>query len=133
MRVLNLTPHDVHVLNDDGSTLLTYPKSGQQVRLISKPQIPVDCDLEQVPVVSAQSWSNVDQSIKIDPNVTHLLVSMPVGEFLARSPISNQYWNYTIIGPDTGPQGAVRDQTGRIVGTRRLVLYTRPRYSGQQC
>lgn len=133
MKVLNLTPHDVHVLNDDGSILLTYPKSGQQARMISKPQVSVDCDLGDVPMVSAQRWSNVDQSVEIDPEVTHLLVSMPVGDFIARSHISNKYWNYTIIGPDTGPQSAVRDQNGRIVGTRRLVLYTKPRYLNIEC
>lgn len=131
MKVLNLTPHDVTVIGLDCQ--VTYPASGQQVRMLSEPQVVVDCGLGEVPVVTAQSWSGVDESVNIDSDVTHLLVSMPVGEFLARSSISNKYWNYTIIGPDTGPDGAVRDGGGRIVGCRRLVLYTKPRLSELEC
>ena len=52
-----------------------------------------------------------------------IIVSMPVGEFLATHPTLCKWY---VFGPDTGPDACVRDSVGRIVGTKRLVFYAKP-------
>jgi len=134
MSILNLTPHDIKIMDENGNVLVNYPASKKQLRMISESQKKVKCGLaSEIPVVTAQQWSGIDENVEIDPGVNYLLVSMPVGNFLANSSISNKYWNYTILGPDTGPEGAVRDENNQIIGCRRLVLYTYARYKELEC
>lgn len=128
MKVLNLTPHDVTLLDDNLNVIAIYPKSGQSIRLISAPQDDVNVQLDNnIPVVNAQKWVGIDQSVEIADDVTHLLVSMPVGYYLGNPTLdSGKYNKYWILGPDAGPEGAVRNQGGQIIGTHRLVLYSKP-------
>jgi len=129
MKVLNLTPHDITLLDANSNLIVNFPRSGQSIRLVSAPQDQLlDVQLDgSVPVVNAQKWIGIDESVEIDDDVTHLLVSMPVGYYLGNETLdSGKYGRYWILGSDAGPQGAVRNEAGQIIGTRRLVFYAKP-------
>lgn len=135
---LNCTPHDIVLYDADGTTVLrTFPKSNLVVRLAAAPQKQVAFQTLGVPVVTRQKFVALANEEELAARVgskkdtTLLLVSMPVGEFMAsRGTISRQYWTF---GPDTGPDFVVRDAIGQIVGTRRLVLYSAPSSMRYQC
>lgn len=49
-----------------------------------------------------------------------IIVSMPVGEFLANN---RHLYCGAVYSPDTSPASAIRNEQGTIVGVKRLVLY----------
>jgi hypothetical protein len=118
MNILNYTPHDINLYDETGENIIqTFPRTGKQIRLISGHQDMVNIGLK-FPVVECQTFTGIEP-FDVPENVHYLLVSMPVGEYYKNS----AHCQYCILGPDTGPQGVVRDDSGRIVGTKRLVLY----------
>lgn len=139
--ILNMTPHDISVYrnNNGESCELTlvgfYPKSTRTCRCVPSPV--VECDPIQdgtVPVILAPSFSSVEGLPGVkekgvllpdDGFSPDILVSMPVGEILRNEP---ERYRGAVYGPDTGPDGVIRDDKGAIKGTFRLVLY-KPRSS----
>ena len=73
-----------------------------------------------IPVVPAPLFSDVVGLPSDEEFQPDILVSMPVGEFLRNHP---ERYGGAVFGPDTGPDGVVRDQRGTILGTTRLLLY----------
>jgi hypothetical protein len=127
---LNLTPHDIVVVDDEKNILKTFPKSGRDVRLATSPQTDMPFQTLGVPVVTRQTFTSLIWPSDDMPRKSWLLVSMPVGEFLATHPEQCEHW---VFGPDTGPAAVVRDQRGQIVGTKRLVFYAAPRGTLRTC
>lgn len=112
MKVINLTPHDIVVLAEDGSEIRRYPASGQVARATSKTEIIGELDGI---AVAKQQFGEVEGLPAPEPGVVYL-VSMVVGQAVAGT-------RDDVYGPDTSPAGAVRDAEGKIIGTRRLVKY----------
>ena len=106
---INATPHPV-VFYKDGKEYLTIPPSKEHaLRMKTEThQLP---SVDGVPVISAPRFTDVDGDMPDGP----ILVSMPVGQFLAAK-------RKNVYGPDTD-KGAVRDDKGRIIGTTGLILY----------
>ncbi len=122
--MLNLTPHDIVVV-DGWSPKVTYPRSGEQVRLNIVERGPPTQLENGVWVHEAQRFTTLDRSMKFDEKIRGVLVSMPVGEHL-RTYGKKMGIEVSVYGPDTSPDAAVRDGDGRIVGTKALVLYYDP-------
>ncbi len=112
--LINCTPHDVHVHLADGK-FVTYPPSGTVVRMQSAEQVLMRTLDNGVPVKGAQQFTSV---VDIPKGHAPIIVSMPVGQFLQQARCERH-----VYGPDTSPAGAIRDDQGRIVGTRGLVQY----------
>jgi hypothetical protein len=125
---INCTPHEIVVVDKDRQPT-TYPKSGKDVRLVGDPQKELPFQTLGVKVATHQTFKDVSWSEPV-PKGSWILVSMPVGEFFAAHKDKCDYW---VFGPDTGPENAVRDQTGRIVGTKRLVFYAAPSGTETTC
>ena len=144
-RIMNLTPHDIVVFTSDRlqeqksgpweflrgeemRELARFPKSGEVARMDSKEQDVVSCQNIGVPLVEAQEFVDCLLPPNLGENDTHLIVSMPVGEFFRAR---GGHEKYTLIGPDTSPAGAVRNSDGQIIGTTRMVLYCEARPVGR--
>jgi hypothetical protein len=122
--IINCTPHDCHLYDKDGTTVIkTFPASGNTVRLKEeRGQAPdmTGTAIGAYPVVAAPSFTGVE-GLPDDKTGT-IIVSMPVGQYIQTHP---DLWLGTVVGPDSGNDGAVRDK-GQILGTKRFVIYKAP-------
>ena len=50
MRIVNMTPHDVHIVDDGGRVLRTYPHSENTVR-VAEEIVPAGCAEDGTPLV----------------------------------------------------------------------------------
>lgn len=120
-QIVNLTPHDVVVVDGDGKTIRTFPTSGGVARMASAEQHRVTTICDNVPVHEAQRFTDVIWPENLPDHVEGVIVSVTIdgtGQFCAGKSLA-----FKVYGPDTSPAAAVRDQSGRIVGTKRLVMY----------
>lgn len=136
-RVLNLTPHAVHLhLGDSASpTVVTIPSAGDlrlKSTVVFKQSPPIhplhyvseSGEDAAIPIVWAQEFTGLDEA---SPGFAYLsgltdndaiIVSMPVAHWLAKTSQCGH-----ILSPGTGPQHVVRDDKGVIKGTRALEVH----------
>lgn len=112
MKIINLTPHEISIISESGEVVRRYPASGQIARAASTTEI--IGELDGVPV-ARQQFGEVSGLPDPEPGTVYL-VSLVVGQAMKGQ-------RDDLYGPDTSPDGAVRDDDGRIIGTRRLVKY----------
>jgi hypothetical protein len=130
----NCTPHDIVLYEADGKTVKrTFPKRDFVLRLDQAAPNVAPFQNLGVPVVEPPAFSHHGAKDMLNANdditsETLLIVSMVVGDFFANK--DSQWW---MFGPDTGPDGVVRDEKGQIIGTKRLVFYTAPMNTRLQC
>lgn len=135
MKIVNLTPHDVVVRpSGDAKEEFRYPASGHVARVLSTPQEEIDRieDL-RVAVYSPQQPRGVALPCDDSDEIEAILVSMMVAEALGRAGATDFMLDTRIRArgggavrvfvPDSGPESALRDERGAIVGVRRLVEY----------
>ena len=134
--IVNCTPHDVHIAYDiDGKQYqVTVPARREHtLRVEPTPQTIVgtvaiyQCDKGgqrtaeyAVPLLTAPSFVALGGTPP-PPDTAAVLVSMPVGQFLATRP--DLLPRTRVLGPDTGPGSVVRDDNGQIVAVRKLLFY----------
>ena len=109
---VNLTPHDICVLLEDGSKIV-YPRSGKVLRAIPEKQKYLGKLDDGVPLVTAPTFVGVDLG-DLDSNAP-IIVSAIVAELL-----NDRMYEGVVLSPDTGPDSVVRDNEGKIVAVRRL-------------
>ncbi len=106
-KFVNLTPHEVRIFDDDGNEILCIPPSGQVARIITEQE--VVGYLNGIPVVRT-TFRDVLNLPEPQPN-TVFIVSSLVAQAVKRD---------DVVAPDTGPESAVRDANGNIVGVKRF-------------
>jgi len=125
MNYLNCTPHAVVIYDADGKNILaTIPPSQWTIRVQTPPQRlvrTVEIEGVSVPVVSAQDFetgevTGVPPCDEFEQGRTALIVGVIGAEAV------DSLWNGPVYVTDTGPESAVRDLSGRILGVRRLQL-----------
>jgi len=106
MKFKNFTPHHVVVFAND-EVILKVPPEGTPVRVKEglEPRQPID----GIPVVS-KTYSGVE-GLPAPEDGVMLIVSVLVLSAL-------QGARPDVVAPDTGPNSAVRDEKGRILGVR---------------
>ncbi len=111
-RVINLTPHDLNIFDESGQQVLTtIPASGQVARVSTKQTVTghITVDGISIPVVKTE-FGDVQGLLEPQENTVYIVSSL-VAQAVDRP---------DVLAPDTGPQSAVRDEGGRIVGVRRF-------------
>jgi hypothetical protein len=74
---------------------------------------------EYITVSSPPEYACLSHAVSGD-----ILVSQLVAQYLMDHPDVKKFHNIqSIYCPDTGPNGAVRNVKGEIIGTRRLIKY----------
>lgn len=109
-KVINLTPHDITVRLETGEEK-NFPATGKaaRVKTLSEPAKKV----MGVPTVT-QSYDVIEGLPEPKKGVLYL-VSMVVRQ------AAQAEGRTDVISPDTSPEGAIRDDKGRIVAVRRFV------------
>ena len=119
-RLLNFTPHDIHIYKGDKVIARIPRELGQVIRLFQNtPEMKAAVMIGncEVPTIEAPRFTGINL---MPPRDSSIVVSMLVADFFMRC-----FPNYCehIFVPDTGPEGAVRDTNGQIIGTTRLLRY----------
>lgn len=110
MKIVNLTPHDVHVYDENAQNIIrTYPASGTVARVKSSTEIVGEVD--GVPVART-AFGEIEGLLEPQQD-TKYIVSLLVLQAAAGK-------RDDLLAPDTGPQSAVRDESGQIIGVRRF-------------
>ena len=107
MRVTNLTPHEVKVLDDDDNVIATFPSSG--VARASQHNVLVG-EIESIPVVKTEFGEVLGLPEPAEDTV--FIVSRITVEVARARGLNTDDLLIT--------SGAVRDDQGRIVGCRAL-------------
>jgi len=125
MNYLNCTPHAIVIYDAEGKNILaTIPPSQWTIRVLTPPQrerAPVEIAGADVPVVSAQDFEagevhGIPPCDEFQQQSTALIVGIIGAKAVDR------LWDGPVYVTDTGPESAVRDPSGRILGVRRLQL-----------
>lgn len=109
MTIINLTPHDIHVVGADGQTVV-FPASGVCARVSSSDEIVGELDLGEfdLPVVST-AYGRVEGIPESGMFLVSAMVLAQLGE---------EYRNRA-FAPDTG-KTAVRNDAGQVVAVRQF-------------
>ena len=112
VRLVNLTPHEVVILDSSNNVVLRLPPSGTVARVATREE--VVGTLNGIPVVKT-TYGDVEGLPAPQPGVVYI-VSLLVLQALAGK-------RSDLVAPNTSPTplGAVRDNQGRIVGVRSFV------------
>ncbi|WCF11484.1 hypothetical protein NDS46_31500 (plasmid) [Paenibacillus thiaminolyticus] len=109
MEFINLTPHDV-VIMERNEIIKVIPASGNVARVQTHAKAVGKLDgIEVVKTV----WGDIEGLPEPKEGIVYI-VSMLVGQAAKRS---------DVIGPDTSPDSAIRNEAGQIVGCRRFQTF----------
>lgn len=111
MKVVNLTPHDVVIYNDEGEIIKTYPKTEEEKVARIQDSITITGEIDGVPVGEITYGAPIDLPEPQDG--VYYIVSLVVRQALPH--------RKDLLSPDTSPAGVVRDEQGRILGTTRFI------------
>lgn len=111
MEIVNLTPHTIVVLGEDGQKIMEVAPSGQVARVTSA-----------CAEVGAAAGVTVVQTTY---GAVENLPAPAAGKvFVVSVLVAQQYaGREDVISPDTGPDSAVRDAGGKIVGVKRFMRF----------
>ena len=112
MKIVNCTPHPIHLIDATGKRSMTFPPSGQVARVTST-AIELPEIAPGIPAVRHE-WSAVAGLPDPEEGVLYAVSTM----------VADRTDRTDIVVPDSGPGSVVRDANGEILGVRR---FTRPR------
>jgi len=108
----------VVVYEPGGVIIDQFEPEEHAIRLVEQDQTTVG-RLGAIRVVSPPTYKDLSFT---PPKGASILVSMVVAQYMIKH--KDVYGKlYDVYVPDTGPDGAKRDEMGRIVGTYQLVRY----------
>lgn len=109
MRLINLTPHPITIVNDNCEQIALYPPSGTVVRAGSTQS---ECGMvDGIPLVETV-FDLIDELPEPQEGTAYIVSWLVITNL--------PYPRYDFVAPDTGPDSAVRDEDGRIIAVRRL-------------
>ncbi len=107
-KLTNLTPHEINIISKEGIEL-RLPPSGGVARASATSEIVAEVNGIEVVKPTFGSVTGLPEPAED----TIYIVSMLVLQALKGQ-------RTDVVGPDTGPESAVRDTDGRIVGVKRF-------------
>lgn len=113
--IVNLTPHDINLFDDEGRELRVIFKSEGVARLKTKaePVTPVYAKGRKIPLIR-QEVGEVEGLPSEPIDGVYFIVSRLIFDALPE--------RKDLIVPDTSPESVVRDSEGRIIGVRRFII-----------
>lgn len=119
--MLNLTPHAVRIFDTAGTIVIAeIPPGGPPVRVVTETQMPygsLDFEGSAVPLVTAQRFTSQVTGLpaaREDGTYPAIIVGIVGLEQVAAA------YPGRVYATDMGPDSAVRDAQGQILGVRRL-------------
>jgi hypothetical protein len=108
MKVINLTPHTIKVVNSDNQVIREYPSAGI-ARVATTAEV-----IDEVDGISVVRTKFGAVKGLPEPDGSVFIVSMVVAQAVSG--------RKDVVAPDTGPS-AYRDKEGKIVGVRQFARY----------
>jgi len=105
-KLVNLTPHEVTIYDENGNVKLRIPPSGQVARVKSR-QVKIG-EINGIPVFKTEFY-DIEGLPDPQPDTVYIVSLLVLQACRDRK---------DLVAPDTSPQGAVRDSEGKIIGTR---------------
>lgn len=107
-KLINLTPHEIKIVDEKGDVKLIIPPSGKVARVKTRQEVVGRID--DIPVVKT-----VLEGIEglPEPKEGHIYI---VSSLVAQNVKDRD----DVIAPDTSPQGVMRDEKGNIIGVKRF-------------
>ena len=108
MKIVNLTPHDINIVDDSGNILKTYPKSGCVARIDEKPyELSYHID-------GVKCYSTINQGLVYIGDTS---VLDEADYFIVSGQVFDTVDDMRYIQPDTFGN-AVRNDKGHIIGVK---------------
>ena len=114
--MINLTPHEIVIVEQDGAEIASFPASGVIARISVTEKVTGSISFDGVPIdIISSTFGEVEGLPSLSDLEGHerFLVSSMVLDRLGSE------WSGIAFAPDTG-KSAVRDSQGRVVGVTRL-------------
>ena len=108
MNIINLTPHELTLVGNDGQVLARFPPSGQVLRLVEKTTSSTNLVHEGVEIPLLTKSVGAAEDLPPREEGTLYIVSLPVA---LRYPERDDF---------VVPHDYVRDENGRVLGCRAL-------------
>lgn len=108
---INLTPHDIVMRLSNGKDLI-IPRSGQVARLKTLQAVEQPWG-EDMPAVATSTLKGIEGLPDPEEGVIYVTSTL-VAQAAAR------YGRRDVVSPDTGPESAIRDESGQIIAVQRL-------------
>ena len=105
IKIVNLTPHPINIMNGDGNIQVTFAPSGDVARVSST-------------TTSAGTIAGIPVSKLKMGDITGLPASQKDTIYIVSSLVRGQSNRTDLVSPDTSPTGVVRDTNGKIVGVK---------------
>lgn len=116
VKIINLTPHQINIFNEENQLITVYPSSGTIRLETSKQKVSIEglSDIADTFKI-VRSQANKDLLPKQKPNTFYIVSSMVQEAHPERK---------DFIAPNTSADaaGAVRDDKGNIIGVRSFVV-----------
>jgi hypothetical protein len=106
-KLINLTPHEITIISEEGDFRLT--PSGEVARATSTTEVVGEVNGIEVVKSTFGSVTGLPEPAEDTIYIVSLLVLQAL-----------KGQRTDVVGPDTGPESAVRDADGRIVGVKRF-------------
>ena len=108
VKVINLTPHEVRLVGEDGKVLIAFPPSGQVARLVEEEEKLPSLSVEGTFVPLRRKKFGRVENLPSPQEGTLYIVSLPVAQAMPE--------RHDLLVPHK----PVRDEKGRVVGARAL-------------
>ena len=112
--MVNLTPHEIVVFDSSNNVVLRVPPSGLIAR-VTQNEVEIG-SINGVPVYQTQ-YGSVEGLPEPQENTVYI-VSLLVLQALKSQGVTR----HDLVAPNTGPNSAVRDSQGRIIGVRSFIV-----------
>ncbi len=121
MNFVNLTPHDVNLCDEYGNVIRRYPKSGIVARvneIVENHKFEGIPEGEYFPIVK-KSYGKIENLPEFDyeKKITYIVSVLVLNAIKEKRGFCRD-----CICPDTGPDSAVRDSQGNIIGIKRFQI-----------
>lgn len=127
---VNLTPHDIVIVDFEGKVVLTFPTSGEVARLEGRVEteavVRSGIGLGFLPVLIDKTGDGHNCYATCNLGRMKDAKNVIVSKMVADAMWEIVPENITIWAPDTGPGSVVRDANGNVIGVKRMLLYGTP-------
>jgi|Deesub1362A_J573_1020465.scaffolds.fasta_scaffold03301_3 hypothetical protein len=132
MKFVNMTPHAITIVGEDGLVKLVIPPSGKVARVRTEQTIVGSIntisivktelgDVEGVPTVCSNCHFDSADCVYKPRGLGACEDQEPAEIYVVSSLVAQALkGRKDVVAPDTSPQGVVRDENGRIVGVKRF-------------
>jgi hypothetical protein len=121
---VNLTPHDVVLMDAEGQELMTFPASGHSLRVVKFTEAKISKATVAGASVEIIHGPRTPVATNFDdlPDLIRQAPAMIVSAITADAAWETME-GVLLFVPDTGPEAVVRDDKGQIRGVKRFILY----------